>query len=478
MSSKKQSQDNELKHAATRTVPHNAGALKLPTPTGALLRQADADPVSLTPRNVLQLQRTVGNRAVTRLLGGAARPRVRQARAQSGGERETGAGASSQGSAGLPAGLKAGIENLSGLSMDDVRVHYNSSAPAQVEALAYTRGAEIHLGPGQEKHLAHEAWHVVQQMQGRVQPTIQAAGVAVNDSQELEREADEMGARAGVSQPYSDSQIAKGVRQSGDVRGQSEASRATAATQWKAGAMLYESYAHAAAKGAGGMDASAHRPVQRTAPTPLALGAQVSGSHRPNVVQRIALSNAPHMHAGGAWTPTLDANGRAQKIVATNLKLAAGYASVPAGPFNAPSVNPASWATLQGWNLTHLSGPPNYVRMHLLNDRLGGPGNTTQNLAPGTASLNSSHSAHFEWPAMTYVLNQGLMIDRYEVRIAYNPASPNLVTAPGKTAWRDTIWEIWGEFEYTDAMGIKQKGIYNAEEDTPGLDTLPNWAGH
>lgn len=66
---------------------------------------------------------------------------------------------------GLPDTLKAGIENLSGLSMDDVQVHYHSSQPAEVQALAYTQGTEIHVGPGQEKHLPHEAWHVVQQKQ-------------------------------------------------------------------------------------------------------------------------------------------------------------------------------------------------------------------------------------------------------------------------------------------------------------------------
>ncbi|MDE2389448.1 MAG: hypothetical protein KGN35_10295, partial [Betaproteobacteria bacterium] len=37
---------------------------------------------------------------------------------------------------GLPGNLKSGIESLSGLSMDSVRVHYNSSQPAQLNALA------------------------------------------------------------------------------------------------------------------------------------------------------------------------------------------------------------------------------------------------------------------------------------------------------------------------------------------------------
>lgn len=97
---------------------------------------------------------------------------------------------------GLPDNLKAGVENLSGLSMDDVRVHYDSDKPSLVEALAYTRGNDIYIGPGQEKHLPHEAWHVVQQDQGRVQPTMQKKGMAVNNDDGLESEADEMGLKA------------------------------------------------------------------------------------------------------------------------------------------------------------------------------------------------------------------------------------------------------------------------------------------
>ena len=66
---------------------------------------------------------------------------------------------------GLPDNLKSGIENLSGMSMDGVKVHYNSEKPAQLNALAYAQGTDIHVGPGQEQHLPHEAWHVVQQGQ-------------------------------------------------------------------------------------------------------------------------------------------------------------------------------------------------------------------------------------------------------------------------------------------------------------------------
>jgi hypothetical protein len=98
---------------------------------------------------------------------------------------------------GLPGNLKSGIENLSGYSMDDVSVHYNSSKPAQLQALAYAQGTDIHIAPGQEKHLPHEAWHVAQQKQGRVKPTMQMkVGVPVNDDAGLENEADVMGAKA------------------------------------------------------------------------------------------------------------------------------------------------------------------------------------------------------------------------------------------------------------------------------------------
>jgi hypothetical protein len=98
---------------------------------------------------------------------------------------------------GLPDQLKLGIESLSGLSMDHVKVHYNSARPAQFQAHAYAQGDEIHLGPGQESHLPHEVWHVVQQAQGRVRPTARMnGGSLINNDAKLESEADLMGAHA------------------------------------------------------------------------------------------------------------------------------------------------------------------------------------------------------------------------------------------------------------------------------------------
>lgn len=111
----------------------------------------------------------------------------------------------------LPDNLKTGVEQLSGFAMDDVTVHYDSSKPAQLQAHAYAQGSNIHLGPGQEKHLPHEAWHVVQQKQGRVRPTMQMKSIGINDDMSLEREADQMGDKALEIQPFSASQFSKTI---------------------------------------------------------------------------------------------------------------------------------------------------------------------------------------------------------------------------------------------------------------------------
>jgi hypothetical protein len=97
---------------------------------------------------------------------------------------------------GLPDHLKSAVEGLSGVSLDDVRVRYGSSKPASVDAVAFTHGSRIEIAPGQERHIAHEAWHAVQQRQGRAQTRIRLREYGVDDDAGLEREADVMGARA------------------------------------------------------------------------------------------------------------------------------------------------------------------------------------------------------------------------------------------------------------------------------------------
>lgn len=205
----------------------------------SIIQRAEINPKSLTHADVMQLQRTIGNRAVGRLLSGIGSSSTTQhstvqrqempeeeeplqgkmagtiqrqepeeeeliqgkmietIQRQEIPEKEEPLQTKRENNTGMPDNLKAGVESLSGMDMSDVRVHYNSDKPAEVGALAYTQGTNIHVAPEQEKHLPHEAWHVVQQAQGRVKSTMQTKdGIPVNDDKGLEHEADVMGGKA------------------------------------------------------------------------------------------------------------------------------------------------------------------------------------------------------------------------------------------------------------------------------------------
>jgi hypothetical protein len=99
--------------------------------------------------------------------------------------------------------LQSRMERAFGANFSAVRVHEGPQAAA-LGALAYTQGTDIHFAPGQyrpetpqgQELVGHELAHVVQQSQGRVRSSRQAAGVVLNDEPALEREADDMGTRA------------------------------------------------------------------------------------------------------------------------------------------------------------------------------------------------------------------------------------------------------------------------------------------
>jgi hypothetical protein len=119
------------------------------------------------------------------------------------GEAQGGDPAAAGGGRPLPEAVRLKMERAMGADFSAVRIHEGPEAQAQ-GALAFTQGTNIHFAPGQyqpetpagQELLGHELGHVVQQAQGRVQGTRQGKGVAINDDSGLEREADEMGARA------------------------------------------------------------------------------------------------------------------------------------------------------------------------------------------------------------------------------------------------------------------------------------------
>lgn len=269
-------------------------------------------------------------------------------------------------STGLPGNLKQGVEFLSGLSMDDVRVHYNSPQPATLQALAYTQGRDVYIAPRQEQSLAHEAWHVVQQMTGEVRPTRRLpSGLAVNDEAKLEREADVMGDMA--------SQLSSTDRVSTDT---------------------------------GARMARQARPVNLQSGRPSVAAIQRQMDHDAPVynfsygrADKVEIANLRGIPYGpSANPPSVDTWGWPQLA-------AAGHTLKSAAAIN-----------------THY----NAVRMHLWNGRLGGPGNDWKNLAPGPAQVNSAMSAGPEtgvkdavdlgytvWleTAVTYAANPGLNTD-------------------------------------------------------------------
>jgi len=277
---------------------------------------------------LMQLQHMYGNRAVAQLMAArrhaASQVEVQQhapvQRAASAPAEQTSADSATENKTGLPDSLKSGIENLSGLAMDDVKVHYNSPKPAQLQALAYAQGTDIHLGQGQEKHLPHEAWHVVQQKQGKVQPTIQAFGAPINDDPALESEATRMGAKA--------------MRM-----------------------------------GASG-----------TTPT----GTQEQAVQR-KVVQRLPSQDYTGKADGIYWEKSQQSNHNGEAVPG---RLLAVMKSPNDG--GKPSVDPPGWDWLKK-KFGRLKGK--WVRFHIINAQLGGPGNHTMNLVPTRHTVN--HNANW-----------------------------------------------------------------------------------
>lgn len=291
---------------------------------------------------------------------------------------------------GLPDNLKTGIESLSGMSMDHVKVHYNSDKPAQLQAHAYAQGSEIHVAPGQERHLPHEAWHVVQQAQGRVKPTMQMKGeVEVNDDAGLEHEADVMGAKAlSDNQNITPAQCV-GVLAASLSPLSAQTIQAKSEVEWTTQdfhfnkpasyTMDHEGYANIPLK---------NRAKRKSIVLPKADKACVGKKMVAKLDKDKALLGSP-------------ANSDMQKEL---------------------------YSTLLLW---YKPGKKGFVRGHLLNHDLGGPA-VEPNLFPITGHANGLHESHVETPIKKIFFQKDLKHAIYTVDVNY--AGGTKMTSDGENA--------------------------------------------
>ncbi|MEM7030173.1 MAG: DUF4157 domain-containing protein [Chloroflexota bacterium] len=309
---------------------------------------------------------------------------------------------------GLPNNLKSGIESLSGLDMSDVRVHYNSSKPAQLNALAYAQGSDIHVGPGQAKHLPHEAWHTVQQRQRRVKPTMQLGGTQINDDSGLEREADVMGKKA--------------ILQDKCQNCGNSASPSNILSDEKGGKLEF----------------------------PKQLSAVNS-----NITQRTCNDNNASKFKALDTPEYGGLNNDSGSCLDIMLHPgSSGGSGVSKWPNWWPAKNTPDRAVLNKY----------MVQGHLWNEKLGGPGNNRSNLTPITSSANSQHSAKVENPLKNDL--KGNTIVHYVVTADYSSTPKETEIAPGNAADQAVVKK------YVAGMPKKIHAEYTAYDTTGGKPTF------
>jgi uncharacterized protein DUF4157 len=162
----------------------------------------------LDPAGMSALQRTMGNRAVSRMVGDEESP-VHDVIGSGGGSP-------------LAPEVRADMEGRLGHDFGDVRVHTDGKAhesAVSVNAQAYTVGSDVvfqsgRYDPGSSEGktmLAHELTHVVQQRSGPVDGTPTGGGLSISDpSDRFEREATANAERA-MSTPGSGSVATPGA---------------------------------------------------------------------------------------------------------------------------------------------------------------------------------------------------------------------------------------------------------------------------
>ncbi|GAA1938785.1 eCIS core domain-containing protein [Kitasatospora viridis] len=337
-----------------------------PTQAGNATAAPEALVAGVSVQRLLALQATAGNAAVVQLLrrgGESAQPH--QHGAGCGHQQaETGAGLPEVQrsavhdvlrSAGRPldSASRTDMEARLGADFSDVRVHDDGAArasAAEVGARAYTSGNHVVIGEGGgDKHtLAHELTHVIQQRRGPVAGTDNGSGLSVSDpSDRFEREAEANAGRV-MSRP------APAVAPAAD--------------------------GHAGHQHAQAGPAPA---VQRTR----------SSSGNPPLP---AWDKVGPFWVAPSYGPTLS-----KRFGGTSATVTLGPSvNAPGNTYLGSTPQQGECTLVEELNARDGSG---WIKGHLLNDNLGGPG-VSANLTPMTASTNQSFNRAFEQPVKAMLL--------------------------------------------------------------------------
>lgn len=96
-----------------------------------------------------------------------------------------------------------------------------------------------------------------------------------------------------------------------------------------------------------------------------------------------------------------------------------------AGRGSSPSVEPPWWQNMKKSDPAIANFVSNYlVQGHLLNDNIGGPGDSMSNLTPITKSANSTHNSKVEQKVKKYFTKKGFYQIEYDVEADYDSKGP------------------------------------------------------
>ncbi|MFG2432044.1 DUF4157 domain-containing protein [Streptomyces sp. NPDC048590] len=317
---------------------------------------------NVSPGTLAALQRAAGNASVVQMLRRTGRPEPLREHEHGEGCGHPQAGPAVQRSsvhavlrspgAPLDEDTRTEMESRLGADFSDVRLHTGSAAKAsaaEVGARAYTSGSHVVIGEGGgDKHtLAHELTHVIQQRRGPVAGTDDGTGLRVSDPDDRFEKAAEANATRAMSRPVQRRPSVKGGERdrtpaARDIRVQRVTTRDGSGNPplpaWDKVAPRWTSPVYGPVNPNGG-------PLDRTG------GSGVTLTLGPSI-------NSPeHTYSGS--TPAAD---------------------------QCTLVNELNQRDGSGW-----------VKGHLWNDNLGGPGES-RNLTPMTNSTNGSFNRSFEEP--------------------------------------------------------------------------------